>query len=132
MVETGVLVELGQSEVCDLHHSVADEDVGRLEVPVRHSLLPHVLQSPPEVNHDAIELVLREGLAVTHAVFEAAIPAEFCDDVAVAFGEEGLDEAEDVGVAELLEDAYLFEDEGLEVFALEFVEGDQFDCHGFV
>ena len=117
----------GESEVSKDGSSPVQEDVGWFEIPVDHSLLSHVAESLPDVNHQPSQFLLGEGPLLFEAVIQAAIAAEHRHNVAVPFREEGLDEVQGVGVPEELQDFDLLENEILQMTALELVEGDGLD-----
>jgi len=52
---------------------------------MRYSLLSQVPQSVVEIQDDRSQLGLRERDFASDAIFEAALIAEFCDNVAVPF-----------------------------------------------
>lgn len=54
---------------------------------MRHSLLTQVPQSVVEIQDDRSQLGLRERDFASDAIVEAALIAEFCDNVAVPFWE---------------------------------------------
>lgn len=103
-MEDRILGELGEAEVGNFGLGVVHEDVSYFEVPVDDVLLCQVLQSLEDVLDDGSCLVFIEVALLPQTGFEVSLIAELGDDVAVAVAGEDLEAAEDIGVAEFLED----------------------------
>ena len=123
---TKIRVELGQTEVCNDCSSFREEDIGRFEVSVHNSFLSHVLEAFPKIQDNFTDLVLFEGNFSFDFIIEVAIEAVFCDYVAVAFREKGLNKAEDVGVFELLQYFDFLKNKFFKVSVFEFIKGYHF------
>lgn len=108
------------------------EDIGSLEVPVRHPHLPQIPQSLVHIEYQLSQLCLRKrALFSFDPLLEVPLVAKLSDNIAISIWEERLIELDDIGVAHLLQDADLLEDELLEVLGLECVERDDLDGHDF-
>lgn len=109
------------------------EDVSSLEVTVSYTHLPQVLQALVHIDYQLAYFRISKLLSLALETFlEISLIAKFSDDVAIAIREERLVELDDVGVAHLLKNAYLLEDQLLEMFRLQSIQGDDLDGDYFI
>lgn len=98
---TIVVDPLRKPEVSDLPNPVLQEDIGGLQIAMHNAMLCQVLQPLRDFidNLTPVQILMFLGVMLEVSSF-----AEFSNEVAVVVRELYVDELEDVGVVELLDD----------------------------
>lgn len=89
-----------EPEIRDLEHSLLDEDVGGLDIPVDDAATGEVLESLEELTHQGPYFFLGQGTAFLEGFLQTAALTELGDEVAVIGALEDLHATDHVRVVQ--------------------------------
>lgn len=121
--------DFGQAKVGYFGPAVVQKHVRRLQVAVDDLHLTQIEQSLADVRDIAANVSLMETIFLPDLIGQIALVAQLRDDVAIAVAHQRLMEAEDVGVVHLLQYAYFFKDQRLQLLGLERVQRNYLNGH---
>lgn len=106
---------LAEAEICDLDHSIVQQDVGGLQVSVQNIVLEETLEPIQDLGEDMQGFLFCENLLLLDNVFKRAAVAVFVDKIDIVLGSEHFYELDDVDVADFGQRLYFVHREFVEL-----------------